>query len=182
MPILMLKVWFDKFFIPKPQKEVWVLLLQTINLLNNYPITTHHSAYWISESGLIYPVANSHIRFVNDNADLFGLNKVNIKAVYAKHKEKIGFEGKARVEIMSELISKGWIRARYKESNNANYWTLELDELTEISTANVIKWKEMLLNLTPDLKSNLNTTIKIVQIKHNVEIKVSLNELSFEIF
>ncbi|MCX6146354.1 MAG: hypothetical protein NTW25_03770 [Candidatus Kapabacteria bacterium] len=146
--------------------------------MNNITITTHHSAFWISNAGLIYPVATSHIRFVIDNADLFDMSKDDIKVLYATHNEKIGFEGKARKEIMSELISNGWIRTRYKESNNENFWTLELNELTESSIQNILKWKEMLLSLNQDLRNNLNTTVKIITLKNNKEIKVSLDELS----
>lgn len=149
--------------------------------MTHNPITTHHSAYWLSKKALIYPVTTSHIRFVIDNANLFDMSKDDIKAMYSTHKEKIGFEGKARNEIMSELISKGWIRARYKESNNENYWTLELFQLTESSIQNILKWKEMLLSLNQDLRNNLNTTIKINTLKDNKEVKTCLEELSFSI-
>jgi hypothetical protein len=59
------------------------------------------------------------------------------------YKEEYGDEGKARHEIMSDVISKGWIRVRHHRRRNADYWIIEFD--------NFVKRKKDLQNLISTL-------------------------------
>jgi len=61
-------------------------------------------AYWISPQGEIYPVKITHIRFILDNPDMFKTTKIDLLEIYKKYNEKIGWEGKAREEIMTKII------------------------------------------------------------------------------
>jgi hypothetical protein len=75
-----------------------------------------HLAYWISPRGELAPVegtALKHIDLVWRNPTFFGLNRNVLLAVYEKHQERAGQEGKARQELMAELLRKDWIRIRY---------------------------------------------------------------------
>lgn len=75
-----------------------------------------HQAYWISPTGSIIPVegtADRHIHVVIQNPEKFGYTLDEIKTLHKKYKEPLGSEGKAREEIMVDLIKQGWIRIRY---------------------------------------------------------------------
>ena len=78
-----------------------------------------NNAYWISPSGTIYEVPITHINYIINNAELFDLDLDEIKAIYKKHNEKLRFEGKARNEIIEDLLKKAWIRIRYRNKNHA---------------------------------------------------------------
>jgi len=71
------------------------------------------NAYWIKSNGKILPVKTTHIDMVIDDPKMFGLTIEYIKSVHNTFREKLGQEGKARAQIMRELISKGWMRIRH---------------------------------------------------------------------
>lgn len=79
----------------------------------------HSKAYWISPEGKVYAVDQTHIVFIIENVGIFDLDIETIKTAYKKHNEKLRHEGKARNEIIEDLLKKGWIRLRYREKNNA---------------------------------------------------------------
>jgi hypothetical protein len=84
-------------------------------------------AWWISPAGTIYPVTRSHIAVVIADPGLFGLTRAYIETVYEKHKEPLGWEGKAREEILKGLITQGFIRIRdYK-----NYLSVQVLSLNQ---------------------------------------------------
>lgn len=70
------------------------------------------TAYWITPKGETVVVSRSHIQTIIDNPTKFGLTKDKIESAYAKYKEPVGQEGKAREEIMVDLIKKGYLRVR----------------------------------------------------------------------
>jgi hypothetical protein len=77
----------------------------------------YKSAFFISPNGKIITVGTSHIAEVIKNPEIFGLKLENIKEIYRKHNEPLGLEGKARREILIQIIQQGWIRLRrYRES------------------------------------------------------------------
>ena len=85
------------------------------------------SAYWISPSGKIYDVRDKHINNIISNPDMFGYTKDEIEKIYKKYKEPMGLEGKAREEIMKDLINKGWIRVRFNKKRQQ--WIIQLNKL-----------------------------------------------------
>ena len=68
---------------------------------------------WISPQGDIFGVPLTHVRAVIEDPEKFGVSIDQIKAIFNKHNEGIGSEGAARDEIVSLLISNGWVRIRY---------------------------------------------------------------------
>jgi hypothetical protein len=77
-------------------------------------------AYWVSPEGKLIEVS-IHVRYILDNPGLFGKTREDLVAVYKKYKEPMGWEGKARHEIMLDAMRQGWMRIRCY-----NYdWTLE---------------------------------------------------------
>jgi len=83
-------------------------------------------AYWIDPRGTIIPVPMKHINLISSNPKKFGLTKEYITQIYAKHKERLGLEGKAREEIMVNLMSNGWIRLRHHPKTE---WIAQLKNL-----------------------------------------------------
>ena len=65
---------------------------------------------FISPAGEQIEVEINHIATVIKNPKLFGLTKSKIVKTYKKFKEPLGLEGKARAEILIELIQKKWCR------------------------------------------------------------------------
>jgi len=103
-----------------------------------YPANGHADAYWISPAGQILPVKLTHIREVLDAPEAYSFSIEELHAYYKKYKEPIGFEGKARQEIMTILIGRGWVRLRYirKESR----WSIECSVLRKRVKENIWAW------------------------------------------
>ena len=70
-------------------------------------------AYWISPSGDVLKVHTTHIAEIIDKPQIFGLKTEAIKKLCNEFNEPLGFEGKARGKIMTELIQNRWIRIRW---------------------------------------------------------------------
>ncbi len=97
-----------------------------------------HKAFWISPRGEKLDVPLSHIQLVLSDPETFDLNKEELIAIYRKYNEKIGVEGKARGEIMTVLLKKGWVRVRY----NPRYdqWTIQTFASSEEIDENIRNW------------------------------------------
>lgn len=81
-------------------------------------------AHWVSPNGKVYNVKDTHIIFVADHPKLFGTTFDKIKSLYNKYGEKFPEqENKARREILTNIVKKGWIRTRFRPREGA--WILE---------------------------------------------------------
>lgn len=69
-------------------------------------------AYWISPSGDLIEVDDKHISTIKQNPEIFGLTYDYIKGLYDKYGERYNWEGKAREELITNLLKRGWIRIR----------------------------------------------------------------------
>ncbi|MCL2704724.1 MAG: hypothetical protein FWE72_00755 [Spirochaetaceae bacterium] len=87
------------------------------------------NAYWISPGGQLFEVEKNHIDEIIKSPKSFGLTKEYVDAMYKKYNEPMGFEGKARHEIMEALIRGGWIRIRYYVEEA--FYVIELNKLTK---------------------------------------------------
>ncbi len=95
-------------------------------------------ACWIAPDDKIIEVPITHIKRILENPEMFGLSKDKILATYKKYNEKVGLEGKARHEILLDLIKKGWIRIRYMPKNDS--WTVEIYDYNEITNNQIRGW------------------------------------------
>lgn len=83
-------------------------------------------AYWIAPDGCVVDVAIRHIITVCNAPERFGMTHEQINEAFVRHGEPLGHEGRARQEIMAELIiNHGWIRVRYLPRHDR--WTIELN-------------------------------------------------------
>jgi len=105
-------------------------------------------AYWITPDGKLIAVKTTHIDEVIITPEIFGLKIEDIKALYEKYAEPLGLEGKAREEIMKNLILQGWIRIRWKPKEWSYTVQMHRNEKTETNFKN---WLES-LDSKPDFK------------------------------
>ena len=82
------------------------------------------NGYW-AKGSKVYEVS-IHIEYIIQNPEKFGTTKEKLKAEYKKFKEPFGFEGKARNEIMKNVMSKGWLRIRHNKGRN-DHWSIQFD-------------------------------------------------------
>lgn len=75
--------------------------------------TIQGEGFWLSPYGEAVRAAPTHIYVVDNHPEKFGLSREEIDKWYAKYGEARGTEGKAREEILRELIRRGWVRIRY---------------------------------------------------------------------
>jgi hypothetical protein len=100
-----------------------------------------NEAYWIDPDGTIIPLtADRHINEITNYPEKFGLTKEGIAAVYKKFNEPPGSEGKAREEIIFNLIKKGWIRIRYNSRGSFVIQVWKADNRTQDSIFDWAKW------------------------------------------
>jgi len=81
-------------------------------------------AFWIGPDGKIIRVNTKHIMIVCENPETFGLTREEIHRIYEKYNEPHVFEGNARQEIMSGLITRGWTRVRFKPKEF--FWLIQM--------------------------------------------------------
>jgi hypothetical protein len=129
-------------------------------------------AYWISPQGEALSVAQSHIRLILDNPARFNLKKERILQVYKKYHEKIGIEGKARAEIMMDLIKKGWIRVRYVPRSDS--WTIQLYYWSETEKKQVKDWLETLFKAD---KINRYSALRILILNSRSETIMEIDDI-----
>lgn len=121
-------------------------------------------ASWISPSNKIYGVEISHIKSILDNPSIYGFkNKEELLKLHKKYGEKIGFEGKAREEILLKLIEKGWVRCRYFDRDAE--WHVQASRINKSVVRKVMDWASQLIIKGEGLSSHKNTPINLMGIK-----------------
>lgn len=89
--------------------------------------SNNQGGYWVKGNKIYNLNGRTHIDFVFANLDKFDMTREDINAYYKKHNEKLGQEGKAREEIILELVKKGWIRIRKYNVMGTEYWSIGFD-------------------------------------------------------
>jgi hypothetical protein len=86
-------------------------------------------AFWISPQGRVQYITNgeTHIGQVIAHPTYFGFTKEEIENIFKKHNEDLKTEGKAREEIILDLIKKGWVRIR--KYNRPDIWSVNVPNL-----------------------------------------------------
>lgn len=121
-------------------------------------------AYWISPKGEIISVGNgTHIDVIIDNPTKFGLTSSEIQSLYDKYGEVLGQEGKAREDLIIQVVKSGWIRVRRYRNDG---YSINIARLTK-------KVKDILFDWVNSL-----TTTGILGIKEKDRF-MSLNILGF---
>jgi CRISPR/Cas system-associated endonuclease/helicase Cas3 len=83
--------------------------------------------YWYKHGKLIELVSGHHIDYILDNPEKFYLTKEGIIKTHEKYGDKLGQEGKARDEIILNVVEDGWIRIRHYVRPK-DYWSIQFDK------------------------------------------------------
>jgi hypothetical protein len=84
-------------------------------------------AYWISPRGDVLSARTRHLDDIRKYPEKFGYTQEMIKAIYDEHGERLGIEGKAREDILNDLIRQGWIRMRRYPNR---FWSVNVNRLS----------------------------------------------------
>ena len=103
----------------------------------------YENAYWISPDSEIIPVEISHIQKVLQMPEVFGFTREYLEQKYKEHNEKMALEGKAREEIMTNLIDKGWVRIRLK--SHPDFWIIQVKLYSQQEIKSIKKWVRLML-------------------------------------
>ena len=68
--------------------------------------------FWVGRERTVEVEEGSHIGRVVDDPESFGTTREAVTAAYRRWGEPVGFGGRAREEIFSEIFRSGWIRVR----------------------------------------------------------------------
>ena len=85
-----------------------------------------YDAFFISPDGEVIGVPNRHVLLICAEPETFGLTRESVEDAYARHKEKIGWEGHARNEIILGLLKRGWVRIRFELTSGS--WGIQIFE------------------------------------------------------
>ena len=119
-------------------------------------------AFFISPKGKIIPVPVRHIVAIAKNPEMFGLTLDEIKEIYAKHKEAVGWEGYARNEIILDLLKNEWIRIRF--FNRSGTWRIQIfEDLNGLLKKNILKFCQEIKkgNITNSMHRTADPNIEI---------------------
>lgn len=116
-------------------------------------------AFWISPDGYIIPVDRNHINTVIKYSEKFGYPVNKIKSKYTKYKEPVGLEGKARHEIIIDLVQNGWIRMRRYNQ----YWSITVGKLNDVNKFYICQWARRIYRkgFEPDIEKDITMPIRI---------------------
>lgn len=133
---------------------------------------TGRGAFFISPEGEVINVSDTqHIHVITDNPEKFGLSLEEIRGRYRKYNERMGIEGKAREEIIMDVIEKGWVHIRKKINKP---WIINAYEMNEITQNNLSVWaKNILEGMMGVQELNKNAPVEIRTINNNYECTIS---------
>lgn len=108
------------------------------------PVIKGTLGLFVSPAGELFPVDQSHINTVILNPARFGITTQEIQAAYARHREPLGLEGKARAEILQGIVEKGWIRLR-RYVKPREQWSVTVSELNDRTRSLLREWAGAML-------------------------------------
>lgn len=104
------------------------------------------TAFWIAPEGEIILVGSSHIAAVIALPEKFGYTRRQVEEAFHRHGEPLGLEGKARTELIKDLVGKGWIRIRFYPKTQ---WSINVAALDERVRGLLSAWGTQLLGDAP---------------------------------
>lgn len=135
--------------------------------------------YYIAPSGDIIELDTSHIDLVLKNPEKFLMTKKEIVEIYKKYNEPVGLEGKAREEILVNLIKQGWIRVRYIPKNDS--FTVQLNRLDRKRKDMLAAFAKEALDGIKGKKYNKSTDARILNLQGDVLGGFTLQQLSEDV-
>lgn len=137
------------------------------------------TGYFISPSGDIIPIEGRHIDNVVKYPEKFRLTREDIVEVYKKYNEKMGLEGKARGEILSNLMKSGWIRIRYLPEKDS--FSIQVSALNNKNKKHIYQFADMAIEGIRGTKYSPHTEAVIMNLNAEVLGTHSLGELAKDV-
>ena len=137
------------------------------------------AGYYIAPSGDIIEVDTYHIDMVLKHPEKFLMTKKELEEIYKKHNEPLGLEGKAREEVLSNLIKKGWVRIRYNDRIDA--FTVQINRLDKKRKDQLAMFAKHALDGIKGQKYYPTTGVKILNLEANILGEFTLSELAKDI-
>ena len=126
-------------------------------------------AHWVNPSGKVYDVKDTHIIFVSEKPSLFKTSVDKMKKLYDKYDEKFpNQEGKARIEIMTDIVKRGWIRTRFRPREGA--WVAETWKWGTREKKAIRKWAKYESRGKTQFRINFISTSKRKIIGHSYSL------------
>lgn len=88
-------------------------------------------AYWITPEYQVIPVLTSHIEMIIDHPEIFHVPHDDIASAYARFNEAMRTEGRARKEIIIDVVKKGFVRVRRYTRPREEYWSININHLND---------------------------------------------------
>ena len=115
------------------------------------------TAYWINPYGQILNIgAGKHITQVTDAPEKFGVTREYLEAKFKEYGEPWGSEGKAREDIIKDIMKKGFIRIRLYPNR---FWSIQTWDFNKRTRTALQKWAEEALE---DPKAGKYMPVKLV--------------------
>jgi hypothetical protein len=103
-------------------------------------------AFFLNPFGeLIRVKGANHVSAIIQSPETFGLTREELEAIYNKYHEPLGQEGKAREEILTNLVRAGWMRMRRYPNK---FWSINLFKLTVKAKDLLYDWANNILKGT----------------------------------
>ncbi len=121
----------------------------TINAHESVSCIKGTAAFFICPHGEILFVGGNHIGLVIKHPARFGLDLHVIEERYKMHNERLYTEGKARAEILLELVRNGWIRLRRYPNQ---YWDVTVKTWSPDTMRRLRNWSERMVTGIGDMR------------------------------
>jgi hypothetical protein len=99
-----------------------------ISAWSRIPEASDFSGYWTNGDKVIDVTLSTHITYIIQNPEAFGLSLGMIEKIFEMHGENIGVEGKAREEVIRLVSTNGWVRVRHYMTGK-DYWSIQCDKI-----------------------------------------------------
>lgn len=135
--------------------------------------------YYIAPSGEVIEVEKSHIAEVLENPEKFLLTKKELQDTYKKYNEPIGLEGKAREEIMSNLIRQGWVRVRFTPKKDA--FVMQVNRMDNKKKEQIASFAKHAIEGIHGKKFHKNVDVNILDLNANLLESFNLGKLADDV-
>ena len=86
------------------------------------------AGFWVRDCRIM-SLMSSHVRAIIDHPEVFGLSAERVHSTYERYNERIGQEGRARIELIQEASRAGWVRVRHYTGRARDYWSIQADTI-----------------------------------------------------
>lgn len=143
-----------------------------------YLTASTRASFFISPKGELVDTKGSHIETIIKFPEKFTLTKGYITSVHDKFNEKLTVEGKAREEIIKNLIEKGWIRIRRYPNK---FWSIQAKTFSKKVKDYIGQWAQKILEGVHGFKETDKYMLVVLTFSSGDKKQYTVEELSKDI-